>query len=50
MNANPEDPVVFKQAVATVCDLYRAAPTLAQQGEHILSTDEMTGIQALERK
>ena len=34
----------------TLCDLYRTAPALAKQGEHILSTDEMTGIQALERK
>jgi hypothetical protein len=50
LKANPEDPVVFKQAVATVCDVYREAPTLAKQGDHILSTDEMTGIQALERK
>jgi hypothetical protein len=36
--------------VTSLCDLYRAAPSLAKQGEHILSTDEMTGIQALERK
>lgn len=42
--------MVFKQEVGTVCDLYREAPALAQQGDHILSTDEMTGIQALERK
>ena len=50
MNANPEDPLVFNQEVTTLCDLYREAPTLTQQGEHIVSTDEMTGIQALERK
>jgi hypothetical protein len=50
LNANPEDPLAFKQEVGTVCDLYREAPGLTQQGEHILSTDEMTGIQALERK
>lgn len=50
LNANPEDPLVFHQEVTTLCDLYRDAPTLTQQGEHILSTDEMTGIQALERK
>lgn len=41
---------MFNQEITTLCDLYREAPTLAQHGEHILSTDEMTGIQALERK
>ncbi len=30
--------------------LYRAAPALAAAGERILSTDELTGVQALERK
>jgi hypothetical protein len=30
--------------------LYRAAPTLAEQGERTVSSDEMTGVQALERK
>ena len=30
--------------------LYRAAPRLAAQGEQIMSTDELTGVQALERK
>ena len=50
LNANPEDVLVFDQTVTTLCDLYRAAPTLTKQGEHIMSTDEMTGIQALERK
>ena len=29
---------------------YRAAPALAAAGERILSTDELTGVQALERK
>lgn len=32
-----------------ICDLYAAAQQLAQAGVHLLSTDEMTGIQALER-
>lgn len=50
LNANPEDGLVFEQTVTTLCDLYRAAPTLTKQGEQIMSTDEMTGIQALERK
>jgi len=30
--------------------LYKQAPELAQKGEAVLSTDEMTGVQALERK
>ena len=33
-----------------VCGLYRRAPALAEQGERVLSTDELTGVQALERK
>lgn len=33
-----------------VCDIYAAAPELHQQGVHIMSTDEKTGIQALERE
>lgn len=32
-----------------MCEVYEAAPALAAQGSHVLSTDEMTGIQALER-
>jgi putative transposase len=36
--------------VGDICDLYQQAPLLAEQGERVLSTDEMTGVQALERK
>ncbi len=32
-----------------VCDVYAEAVSAHQRGEHMLSTDEMTGIQALER-
>jgi transposase len=35
--------------VSTVCDLYEQAGTLAEKGIHLVSTDEKTGIQALER-
>jgi hypothetical protein len=35
--------------VATICDLYEQAGRLAEQGIHLVSTDEKTGIQALER-
>jgi transposase len=39
----------FAAKVAEVCTLYREAPALAAQGERVLSTDELTGVQALER-
>lgn len=32
-----------------VCEIYEATPELAAQGTHVISTDEMTGVQALER-
>jgi transposase len=35
--------------VAEVNALYQAAPVLAARGERIISTDELTGVQALER-
>lgn len=33
-----------------VCDIYKQAQQLHEQGIHVVSTDEKTGIQALERK
>jgi transposase len=36
--------------VQDINQLYQQAPALAQQGEAVVSTDEMTGVQALERK
>jgi transposase len=36
--------------VADICAVYREAPALAAQGERVVSTDELTGVQALERK
>jgi hypothetical protein len=36
--------------VGRVCDFYAEAQTGHAQGAHRVSTDEMTGIQALERK
>jgi transposase len=50
LNAAPADPVVFAAAVKKVCDLYALAPQLHQLGIMLVSTDEKTGIQALERK
>ncbi len=40
----------FDVKVNHLNELYRQAPQLAQQGQRIESTDEMTGVQALERK
>ena len=33
-----------------VCTVYHDAPTLATRGERVLSTDELSGVQALQRK
>lgn len=49
LNANPKDPKAFKQEVQQICHLYQKAEELKLQSVHIVSTDEMTGIQALER-
>ena len=49
LNAKPDDPEAFVDQVAAVCQVYQQAPALAQQGGHVMSTDEKTGIQALER-
>jgi transposase len=40
----------FDVKVNDINQLYQQAPELAQQGQRIESTDEMTGVQALERK
>jgi transposase len=39
----------FDAKVAHLCALYQEAPALAEQGERVLSTDELSGVQALER-
>lgn len=44
-----DDPGEFVAQVEEISDLYRQAPALAAAGVHLLSCDEMTGIQALER-
>lgn len=40
----------FDAKVSDINQLYKEAPELAKQGQRIESTDEMTGVQALERK
>ena len=49
LNAHPTDAAKFQQQMKQVCQLYLQASALAAQGVHVVSTDEMTGIQALER-
>ena len=44
-----EDHEEFVARVQAVCDLYQQAFSLYEQGIHLVSTDEKTGIQALER-
>ena len=50
LNAAPKDPEVFEAQVKQVCQLYESAQELEESGIHLVSTDEMTGIQALERE
>ena len=40
----------FDEKVAAINSIYKQAPELAKQGERIESVDEMTGVQAIERK
>ncbi|MBU0495118.1 MAG: transposase [Chloroflexi bacterium] len=49
-NERPQNPTKFDAAVKTVCEHYAAAPARYRQGTHLVSLDEKTGIQALERK
>lgn len=44
-----DNPTQFDEAVQQVCDLYEKANEMAAKGIHLVSTDEKTGIQALER-
>lgn len=38
------------QKINEICGLYREAQARRESGEHVISVDEMTGIQALEHK
>jgi hypothetical protein len=40
----------FSEKVTDINTLYRLAPELTEKGERIMSTDELSGVQALERK
>jgi hypothetical protein len=48
-NDRAADPDGFDAAVRTVCATYAAAPARQAAGTHTVSTDEKSGIQALER-
>jgi hypothetical protein len=45
----PADPNK-EEAVKALCTWYEEAPHMAHRGEQTVSTDELTGVQALERK
>ncbi len=47
--AKARDPAAFAAQVEAICTAYADAPLLEARGCHVASTDEMTGIQALER-
>jgi hypothetical protein len=44
----PKDREAFDEEVATVCEVYEEAPAMHESGAHVVSTDEKSGIQALE--
>ena len=48
LNAEPDEAADKK--MADITQLYLQAKPLLKEGERVMSTDEMTGIQALERK
>jgi len=45
-----EAPESFARKVNEICGLYQSAREQSREGAHIVSTDEMTGVQALEHK
>lgn len=44
-----ESPETFLEKANQICSIYHDAPENNEQGCHVISADEMTGIQALER-
>jgi transposase len=49
LNREAEDGPEFAGEVRAICKLYHQAQELLERGVHLISTDEKTGIQALER-
>lgn len=48
-SADKLDPVEFNERSKAVCDAYSQAAELHKRQTHLISTDEKSGIQALER-
>lgn len=48
-NERSSEPEVFDEKVRAVCECYAQAPKLHAEGVYVISTDEKTSIQALER-
>jgi len=49
LNPKIEDPERHAAEVGRICEVYKQAQDLQAQGTHVVSTDEKTSIQALER-
>lgn len=49
LNPKIDDEEKFREKVKEICDLYFSTSTLEKDGVHVISTDEKTSIQALER-
>ena len=49
LNTKESDFEVFTEQTQRICDLYAYTPLLDSMGVHVISTDEITGVQALER-
>lgn len=49
LNPKIDDPAAHAKQVASVCDVYAQARALSAVGVHVVSCDEKTGMQALER-
>jgi len=45
-----ESPDTFAQKENEICGMYRDAQEQSREGVHVISTDEMTGVQVLEHK
>ena len=45
-----EDEESFNEEVKTVCDIYQKSIELNKEGIHVISCDEKSGMQALERE
>lgn len=45
-----EDPEQFAEEIGAICRLYQRAEAFFEEGAHVVSLDEKTGIQALQRR